>query len=433
MTSVVIVGGQWGDEGKGKIVDYYASKADTVIRYSGGNNAGHTVVTGKRIFKFHLMPSGAVAGKRVLIGNGVVIDPEVLLGEIEMLQSMGLNPDLGISERAHIILPLHKLSDSAEEKIKGKWKAGTTKRGIGPCYSDKAARFGIRVIDLLNEEVLKEKLDMLFVLKERQITKVFNEPFEITKEEIFKKYTEHAEKLKKYVTDVSVEANSTIDKHKHVLFEGAQGTMLDLDHGLYPFGTSSNVTSGAACTGTGVSPKKIDEIVGVVKAYTSRVGEGPVPTELLDETGEQIRKKGMEFGTTTGRPRRVGWLDMVTVNYACRVNGLTGLAITKLDILGGLNKIKICTAYNYKGKMITEQPADVNVYAHCKPIYEEVPGWKDMSIEEWIALAKKGYDALPKEIKSYTARISEISKTPVYLISVGQDRDATINLKDLFG
>jgi adenylosuccinate synthase len=432
MACVIVVGAQWGDEGKGKIVDYYAEKADMVVRFSGGNNAGHTVVVNDKSYKFNLMPSGAVRkGKRVIIGNGVVVDPKRLLEEIDFLKADGLDPNLGISERAHVILPYHRDLDAAEEGIKGKFKAGTTKRGVGPCYSDKAGRFGIRIGDLIDRAVFKEKLDLLFPIKEGQI-KLCCGNASMKKDEIYASYSEFGEKLKKYVGDVVFEINDAINEKRNILFEGTQGTMLDIDHGMYPFGTSCNVTAGAACTGTGVSPKKIDEVVGVAKAYTSRVGEGPLPTELKDDIGDRIRKKGGEFGTTTGRSRRTGWIDMVTLKYSAMINGLTGIAITKLDVLGGIEKIKICTSYKFKDKAINKLPASAEIFAKCIPVYEEMDGWKDLSNEEWSRIAKKGMSALPKEAKEYVERISKICNVPIYLISIGAGREDTIELKKVF-
>lgn len=432
MVGIVIIGTQWGDEGKGKVVDYYAEKADMVVRFSGGNNAGHTVVVKGKSYKFNLMPSGAVRkGKRVIIGNGVVVDPKRLLEEIELLKKDGLDPNLGISERAHVIFPYHRDLDEAEENVKGKFKAGTTKRGIGPCYSDKAGRFGIRIADLMDRNVFREKLDFIFPIKEDQI-KLYGGNLSTKKEEIFENYSKLGEKLKQYVGDVVFEINDATEKRKNVLFEGTQGTMLDIDHGVYPFGTSCNVTAGAVCTGAGVSPTKIDEVIGVAKAYTSRVGEGPLPTELKDEIGERIRKKGGEFGTTTGRPRRTGWIDMITVNYSCLINGVTGIAITKLDVLGGIEKIRLCTSYGFESKIIDKLPANPEIFAKYTPIYEEMDGWEDLSSEEWSKISKIGMSGLPKEAKAYVEKISKICKVPIYMVSIGPGREDTIELKKVF-
>ncbi|MEM3030726.1 MAG: adenylosuccinate synthase [Candidatus Micrarchaeia archaeon] len=430
MTGVVVVGAQWGDEGKGKIVDYYAERAHVVVRFNGGSNAGHTVVVGGHEHKFHIMPSGAIRGKRVVIGNGVVVDPKLLLEvEIGKLREEGIEPNLLISERAHVVLPFHKQLDGIEEKLKGKWRAGTTMRGIGPTYSDKAARLGIRMGELVDREVFKEKLGALYEIKKRVLA-AYGESMAASEEDIFQEYAAIGEKLKKYVGDAGAEVCGALARGRRVLFEGAQGTMLDIDHGLYPFGTSSNTTAGGACTGAGVPPTAIDEVVGVAKAYLSRVGEGPVPTELTDETGEWIRRKGVEFGTTTGRPRRCGWLDIVTLRYAARVNGLTGLAIMKLDVLGGLEKIKICTAYELDGKRVGSAPSSPREFAKCRPVYEELPGWKDLPHEEWKRLARKGFNALPAELRAYVKRVARLVRVPLYAISVGRDRSATIEFKN---
>ncbi|NYZ76320.1 adenylosuccinate synthase [Candidatus Micrarchaeota archaeon] len=432
MACMVIVGTQWGDEGKGKVVDYYAGKADVVVRFSGGNNAGHTVVVKGKKYAFHLMPSGALRGTQLIIGNGVVVDPKVLLEEMEMLKKEGITPKLLISERAHVIFPYHRALDEAEEQFKGKRKAGTTKRGIGPCYEDKAGRFGLRMCDLINREMLKEKIDHLFPLKEKQI-QMYGGRFDFSKEQLLQEYNAYGEKLKEYVCDANLEMNNAINSGKKVLFEGTQGTMLDVDHGMYPVGTSCNVTAGAACTGAGVSPTKINEVVGLMKAYVSRVGEGPLPTELKDETGEYIRKKGAEFGTTTGRPRRVGWLDIPALRYACRINGISGLAITKLDVLAGLEKVNICTSYSLDKKTTGEVPPSCELMEQCKPIYKEMKGWQEFEAGKAEEVAKKGYDALPKELKDYVAEVSKLSGAPAYLISIGPGREETIILKDIFG
>lgn len=430
MTCVVIVGTQWGDEGKGKVVDYYAEKADMVVRFSGGNNAGHTVVVKGKRYAFHLMPSGALRGKQLVIGNGVAVDPKTLLEEIEMLKRDGITPKLMISERAHVILPYHRVLDELEEQFKGKLKAGTTKRGIGPCYEDKAGRFGLRMCDIVDKKRLTEKMEILVPLKERQIA-VYGGKLSLTKQQIIDEYSAYGERLAKHVCDTQKIIERAVRGGKRVLFEGTQGTMLDIDHGVYPFGTSCNVTAGGACTGTGVSPMQINAVIGVTKAYVSRVGEGPLPTELKDEIGDEIRKKGGEFGTTTGRPRRVGWLDMVGVRYACRVNGITGLAVTKLDVLAGLKKVKICVGYRIGSKTIKELPASHEVLAECKPIYNEMNGWREFEEGEALRIARRGYNALPKELREYVREISKISKVPIHLISIGPGREETIVLKNL--
>lgn len=432
MTSAVILGAQWGDEGKGKVVDYYAKDADIVVRYQGGCNAGHTVVVNEEKYKFHLIPSGVVQGKKVMIGNEVV-DLKALSEEIETLKSKGINPDLLISERAHITLPYHKILDGIEESYRGKSKVGTTKRGIGPTYTDKVARSGIRMIDLLYEDdYLEEKIEELVSLKNKTLKHVYGSNLTVSKREMIDYLKKYGNKLKAYIGDVSLALYEAMKEGKNILFEGAQGTFLDVDHGTYPFVTSSNPTIGGVFTGTGIGPKGIKTIIGVSKAYTTRVGGGPFPTELKDEIGERIREKGGEFGTTTGRPRRCGWLDAVMLKYATRINSLDGFAITKLDVLGGLKKVKICVAYEYEGKRIEESPADLKVLEKCKPVYEEFDGWKDLSREDWMKIAKEGFDALPEEAKDYLRRIEELTEVPIFLISVGPERGATISLKEIF-
>ncbi|MCS7120576.1 MAG: adenylosuccinate synthase [Nitrososphaerota archaeon] len=427
MPGLVVVGTQWGDEGKGKIVDFLAKDADCVVRYNGGSNAGHTVVVKGRIYKFHIVPSGVLQGKRVYIGNGVVVDPEVLLREIEGLRSNGFDPDLHVSDRAHVVFDFHKVIDGLEEKFKGGLSAGTTLRGIGPAYSDKVARFGIRVADLLNKDELKRKLDLLSTLKQKVITHVYDAEEVIDKEAIFRKYLDYGQRISKYVCDVSSEINEALDKGETVIFEGAQGTLLDVDHGIYPFGTSSNATAGGACTGVGVGPTKIEKVIGVAKAYISRVGTGYVPTELRDDIGERIRVIGGEYGTATGRPRRCGWFDLVPVKYSIRVNGISELILTKLDVLSGINPLKICLHYMCEGKVVSDVPADLTKYEKCVPIYEEMEGWSG-SID-WHKVAVGGYDAMPEEAKAYVERIEELTGVPIKMISVGQEREDTI-IKD---
>ena len=432
MPSVVILGAQWGDEGKGKVIDYYAKDADIVVRYQGGCNAGHTVVVNDEKYKFHLIPSGAVQGKKIMIGNGVVVDPQVLSKEIENLKEKGINPDLLISERAHLTLPYHKILDGMEERYRGKSKVGTTKKGIGPTYTDKVARSGLRMIDLLYEEDLEEKIEDLVSLKNKMLKHVYGSKLTVSKKETMDYIKEYKNKLKSYIGDVSLALYEAMREGKKIIFEGAQGTFLDVDHGTYPFVTSSNPTIGGVFTGTGIGLKDIKTIIGVSKAYTTRVGGGPFPTELKDEIGERIREKGKEFGTTTGRPRRCGWLDAVMLKYAKRVNSLDGLVITKLDVLGGLKKVKMCVAYECEGKRIEEFPADLKMLEKCKPVYEEFDGWKDLPREEWLRRAKEGYEALPEEARNYLKRIEELTKVPVFLISVGPEREATISLREIF-
>jgi len=428
MPGIVIVGTQWGDEGKGKIVDFLAEKADCVVRYGGGANAGHTVVVDGKKYAFHIVPSGVVFGRRSYIGNGVVLDPEVLLEEIENLKKEGVKPKLYISDRAHVVFDFHKIIDDLEESFKGELGAGTTKRGIGPAYSDKVARFGIRVADLLDENILKKKLGILVELKQRLISQVYGGNETLGKDDILRKYRQLGKRMAKFVCDVSFEINSALDKGQTVVFEGAQGTLLDIDHGVYPYGTSSNPTAGGACTGVGVGPTKITRVVGVTKAYTSRVGAGPVPTELRDEVGDRIREKGGEYGTTTGRPRRCGWFDMVPVRYAVRVNGISELALTKLDVLSGIDPLKLCTHYRFNDEAITELPASLKVFENCEPVYEEIEGWPEPT--DWHVVAKKGYDAMPVHAKAYVQRIEDLAGVPVKILSVGPERRDTIVFED---
>jgi adenylosuccinate synthase len=432
MPSAVIVGTQYGDEGKGKVVDYYASEADVVVRFQGGGNVGHTVMAEGQTFKFNMLPSGAVRGKKLVIGNGVVVDPERLLAEIERLTSIGKKPDLLLSERAHVVLPFHKLQDGLEESAKGPSRAGTTKQGVGPAYADKAARFGIRVVDLMDDELLRQRLSIFVPLKMKLLKEVFGCDTVVSESDILSKCIFYREKLRSYVGDSSEFINNALDQGKRVLFEGGQGTLLDIDHGVYPFGTSSNTVSGAACTGAGVGPKRIDKVLGVCKAYVTRVGDGPFPTELKDDVGKRLQEKGKEFGTTTGRPRRCGWLDGVALSYAAQINSLDALAVTKLDVLSGFRRIRICNGYEYEGRVVKRFPADLKIQYSCKPIYEEHEGWKELTPEEWKEICAKGYDALPTQLKSYIKRIEEIAKVPICLLSFGPEREATITLAGIF-
>lgn len=427
MSTVVLIGAQWGDEGKGKVTDYLAQKADLVVRYQGGNNAGHTVVVDDREFKLHLIPSGILYPDKIcVIGSGVVIDPAVLLKELESLEKQGVSTaNLKISQRAHVIFPYHQKLDQAEEERKGHNKIGTTCRGIGPAYMDKSARVGIRMIDLVDREEFAALLERNMEGKNHLLTRVYGKD-SLDYNSVLISYTEYAEALKKYVTDISIIVNDAIKQGKNVLFEGAQGTLLDLDHGTYPYVTSSHPTAGAACLGAGIGPTRIDRVVGVAKAYTTRVGEGPFPTELKDELGAYIQKRGGEFGTTTGRPRRCGWFDGVVGRYAARINGLDYLAITKLDVLSGLEKVKICTGYSYRGDIIEEFPASLKVLRECVPVYEELPGW-----QEDITGARKLED-LPSNARRYLERISEVSGVPIALVGVGSKRSQTILTAELY-
>jgi adenylosuccinate synthase len=427
MPAVVVIGTQWGDEGKGKITDYLAHQADVVVRYQGGPNAGHTVVVGDREYKLHLVPSGIFgAGKLCLIGNGVVIDPVLLVKELDYLEARGVDPSgLRISPCAHLIMPYHVLQDRLDEDRKGDRKLGTTGRGVGPAYMDKFARTGLRVMDLLEPESLVLVLEALVEHKNQLFDRVYDAGG-FSAREIASSYLECAERIRPYVADTSRLVNEALDREANVLFEGAQGTLLDIDHGTYPFVTSSYPTAGGACIGAGVGPTRISKVIGVVKAYTSRVGDGPFPTELEDETGEAIRTQGHEFGTTTGRPRRVGWLDTVILRYAVRVNGLDGLAVTRVDTLGGLERLRICTAYRYRGELLTDFPYSLKVLAECEPVYEELPGW-----EEAFPPAA-AFEMLPAACRSYLRRVEELCGCPVVMVSVGRERSQTLSLQRVF-
>ena len=425
MANVIIVGTQWGDEGKGKIVDLLAEHAHLVVRFQGGNNAGHTMVVGGEQFICHLIPSGILQDKTCIIGNGVVVDPAVLLEEMDNLKGRGINTGedrLLISERAHVIMPYHQSVDQAREQFKGDKKIGTTGRGIGPAYEDKATRRGIRFVDLLDPKVFEEKVETILDEKNFYL-KNYLSAETLDAGEIVDQYQVYAQRLAPHVTNVSITINDAIKNGQHVMFEGAQGTHLDIDHGTYPFVTSSNTVAGNACCGSGVGPKQIDEVIGIVKAYTTRVGAGPFPSELFGDIGDQIQKTGAEFGATTGRRRRCGWLDTVILKNSVRLNGLTGLAITKLDVLDGLDSVKICTGYEYKGEIISDFPASLDVLADCKPVYETLPGWaEDLSVLRKI-------EDFPPNAKSYLDRIAELTETDLHIVSVGPDRDQTIVLK----
>jgi len=416
--------GQWGDEAKGKVTDFLAEKADRVVRFNGGANAGHTVVVDGKVFKFRLVPSGVLHRKKLYIGNGVVLDPEVLTKEVESLKRDGYKPDLHISDRAHIVFGFHKILDGLQERFKGNLRAGTTMMGIGPVYSDKAARFGVRVADLLDEEILKWKLDVLVDLAQSLIKNVYGGEEALDKDQITRDALSFGKFIADSACDVSEIINKALEMGENVLFEGAQGTLLDLDHGLYPFGSSSSIVAGGACTGAGVGPNRIDEVLGVVKAYTSRVGEGPVPTELTDAVGEKIRNVGHEYGTATGRPRRTGWLDLVPVRYSVRLSGISKLVITKLDVLSGINPLKICVGYEADGKTLNTIPASLSLFQKCKPIYEKVEGWQEKV--DWRKVVEKGYGGLPEQTKAYLEKIEELVKVPITIVSVGAERRDTI-------
>ncbi len=429
MSNIVVVGTQWGDEGKGKVVDLMTAKADLVVRYQGGANAGHTLVVDGQQFIFHIIPSGILyEGKKCLIGNGLVVDPEVLLQEIDKLAKVGIAVDperLSLSDKAHLIMPYHRAIDVAREAAMGGKKIGTTGRGIGPCYEDKVARVGIRAVDLTDPEVFEEKLKANLKEKNFYLTKLLGaESLEVSP--ILESYLRMAERLAPYITDVSIEMDNTLKAGGRILFEGAQGTHLDVDHGTYPFVTSSNPVAGNACAGTGIGPNQLHHILGIVKAYTTRVGAGPFATELTDRIGEHIQEKGKEFGATTGRRRRCGWLDLVVVRDSARLNGLNSLAITKLDVLTGLDELNICVGYDLNGKELNYRPSSMKKMAQCKPIYQKVPGW-----QEDISGAR-AIEQLPRNAQQYIRTIEDITGVPVSVVSVGPARDATIVVKDPF-
>jgi adenylosuccinate synthase len=428
VANIVIIGTQWGDEGKGKIVDLLAEYADYVVRFQGGNNAGHTMVVNGEQFISHLVPSGILQGKTCFIGNGLVVDPEVLIQEIDYLKEKGIQvgpENLKISERAQVIMPYHKAIDLGREKIKGDKKIGTTGRGIGPCYEDKATRRGIRFVDLLDQEDFQEKVRNILAEKNFYLTN-FLSADPVDPDEIIRTYRQYAKRLAPYVENVSVSIHAGMEKGKHVLFEGAQGTHLDIDHGTYPYVTSSSTVSGNAACGSGIGPMEISGVLGIVKAYTTRVGEGPFPTELFDDIGDALQKKGAEFGATTGRKRRCGWLDTVILGNAVRLNSISGFVVTKLDVLGELNEINICIAYEYNGKKLNDFPASLKVLAKCNPIYETLPGWsEDIS-------GIRRFDDLPENAVNYLKRVEELVKTPIDIVSVGPGRNETIVLKNPF-
>ena len=418
-----IVGAQWGDEGKGKITDFFAGTSDYVVRFHGGNNAGHTVIVDGNTFKLHLIPSGVIYGKPIsVIGNGVVIDPKVLIDEIDYLKEKGVDPKLIISDRAHVIMPYHIALDGVLSDHQQNLAAGSTNRGIAPVYADKMFRNGIRMVDLLEPEVFREKLEKGFSFNKKLIETISGESLNLTIEETYKTYLEYGETLSKYITDISVELFEEYKSGKRILFEGAQGISLDVDHGVYPFTTSSNTATGHISIGTGVNFHKVDRVIGVVKAYLSRVGESPLPTEFLDATAERIRDVGKEYGTTTGRPRRIGWLDLVQVRQAVRVNGLTEIALTKLDVLNNIDQISVCVAYTSNNETIKEMPASLTAYRNAEPIYEVLPGWKDLPDSVW----EKGYAALPSELQHYVSFIEDEVGCPIKIVSVGPQRHETI-------
>lgn len=427
MPNVVVVGTQWGDEGKGKIVDLMMDHFDVVARYQGGNNAGHTVIIGDEKFVLHLIPSGILRPEKTcIVGNGVVVDPGAMLEEIKELQTrLGLDLEgrLFVSNRAHAIMAWHKALEVADEEFRGKEKIGTTFRGIGPCYEDKVARRGIRMGDLLNPSLLEDKISLHLEFKNAVLEKVYGAP-RLDKAEILSSCLEHGERLKPYITDTVELLNEAVSEARNVLLEGAQGTLLDVDHGSYPFVTSSNASAGGACSGLGLGPSAIDGVVGIAKAYTTRVGAGPFPTELNDEVGEHLRSRGAEFGATTGRPRRCGWFDAVVGRYSRLVNGLTTLVVTKLDCLDELDELKICTEYCYQGKTLRHFPTEIRVLDEVEPVYETWPGWRQSTS------GATRYDELPEQARNYLDRLSELVGTDISMISLGPERNSTIVLEE---
>ena len=425
MSAFVVLGAQWGDEGKGKMTDYLAEEAEVIVRFQGGNNAGHTVEVGDKQYKLHLIPSGILYDNKLnIIGNGVVVDPKALFTEIDYLEGEGVKvtPEkLVVSDRAHIIMPYHKILDSLKEKARGKNDIGTTGKGIGPCYTDKFERSGIRVCDLIKENIFKEKLKENIDSKNKYIVNVLGGE-ELNYNEILSEYLELAERLKPYVQDTSVRLYDEIKQDKTVLFEGAQGMLLDIDYGTYPYVTSSNTTACGVASGSGIGPTMVTNAVGIAKAYTTRVGKGPFPTELDNEIGGWIREKGHEYGVTTGRSRRCGWLDAVILKTTVRVSGLTSLCVTKIDTLAGLEKLKICVGYKFNDKVIDYFPASLDDLAKCEPIYEEFDGWS-----EEVANARS-YDELPENAKKYLTRIEELTGTKISIVGVGPRRDQTIRV-----
>ena len=425
LANVVVIGAQWGDEGKGKITDLLSRSADVVVRYQGGVNAGHTVVVQGQTFKLHLIPSGILyPNTECIIGSGTVIDPKVLLGEIDQLHTLGISTDhLYISETAHVTMPYHRLIDKAAEERRGNHRIGTTGRGIGPTYADKSERIGIRMVDLMSPDNLRRQLAWTISYKNAILEKLYDLP-PLNAEEVIQEYLGYAERLRPHVIDSSLRIADAVQKRRNVLFEGAQGTLLDLDHGTYPYVTSSNPVAGGACIGAGVGPTIIDRVIGVAKAYTTRVGEGPFPTELDGELGQLLGDRGAEFGTTTGRPRRCGWFDAVIGRYAVRINGLDCLAITKLDVLDELDEIQVCVAYEMDGKRINDFPTSAHVFAQCQPVYKTLPGWKKSTAD------CRSLNDLPPQALDYLKFLAELMEVPIAIVSLGASRDQTIIVED---
>ncbi|MBD2210133.1 adenylosuccinate synthase [Nostoc linckia FACHB-104] len=425
MANVIVIGAQWGDEGKGKITDLLSRSADVVVRYQGGVNAGHTIVVQGQTFKLHLIPSGILyPDTECIIGCGTVIDPKVLIAELDQLENLNISTNnLLISETAHVTMPYHRLIDQASEERRGSHKIGTTGRGIGPTYADKSERTGIRVLDLMDPEGLRDQLEWTINYKNAILEKLYNLP-PLNPEEVIQEYLGYAERLRPYVVDSSLKIYDAILKRRNILFEGAQGTLLDLDHGTYPYVTSSNPVAGGACVGTGLGPTMIDRVIGVSKAYTTRVGEGPFPTELQGELGELLCDRGAEFGTTTGRKRRCGWFDAVIGRYAVRINGMDCIAITKLDVLDELEEINVCVAYEIDGERCEHFPTSARQFARCRPIYKTLPGWK-VSTSNCRTL-----EDLPQQALDYLKFLAELMDVPIAIVSLGASRDQTIIVED---
>ena len=420
-----MIGAQWGDEGKGKITDLLGRSADVVVRYQGGVNAGHTIVVKDETFKLHLIPSGILyPDTQCIIGSGTVIDPKLLIEELDRLEQLNISTDnLSIAETSHVTMPYHRLLDRASEERRGNYKIGTTGRGIGPTYADKSERTGIRMLDLIDPDGLREQLQWTINYKNVILEKLYNLP-PLDPEEVIEEYLGYAERLRPYVVDTSLKIYDAIQKRRNILFEGAQGTLLDLDHGTYPFVTSSNPVAGGACVGTGLGPTMIDRVIGVAKAYTTRVGEGPFPTELKGKTGELLCYVGAEFGTTTGRQRRCGWFDAVIGRYAVRINGLDCLAITKLDVLDQLDEIKVCVAYEIDGERCEHFPNNSRRFANCRPIYQTLKGWQQSTSD------CRSWEDLPRQAQDYLKFLAELMEVPIAIVSLGANRDQTIILED---
>ncbi|NMG06151.1 adenylosuccinate synthase [Brasilonema sp. UFV-L1] len=425
MANVIVIGAQWGDEGKGKITDLLSRSADVVVRYQGGVNAGHTIVVKGQTFKLHLIPSGILYPKtECMIGCGTVIDPQVLIAELDQLEALGISTDnLLISETAHVTMPYHRLIDQASEERRGTHKIGTTGRGIGPTYADKSERTGIRVLDLMDPEGLREQLEWTIHYKNVLLDKLYNVPL-LDPKQVIDEYLGYAERLRPHVVDTSLKIYDAVQRRRNILFEGAQGTLLDLDHGTYPYVTSSNPVAGGACVGTGLGPTMIDRVIGVAKAYTTRVGEGPFPTEIDGEMGEVLGTRGAEFGTTTGRKRRCGWFDAVIGRYAVRINGMDCLAITKLDVLDELEEIKVCVAYEIDGERCEHFPSNARKFARCRPIYKTMPGWQTSTSD------CRSLEELPRQALDYLKFLAELTEVPIAIVSLGASRDQTIIVED---